>query len=184
MNYGKKFLQFFTKLNPRERALVGFTAICLFATGIYLFVEEVQAHIGDTERLITRREQQLEKLPPLLQRYRTLKARLEKMQTTFAEAEMSFEEVTAQLDKIVRESIGSDSYDLKKSRSPTQIGFEYEKQEFTLKVKSLSLEQVVSLLHKLEQGESPLFLGKVDLLKSSNGQDFSATLEIFSVRKS
>ena len=184
MGYKKRLLTMLSALNARERVLVGITALCLACTLCYLIIEAVQNHVADTERLVHQRTTHLEQLSQVITRFRTLDARLKKLQTTFAEAQMTFEEVTSQLDAIVKESIGSDNYDLKKGRSPTQVGFEYEKQEFTVKIKSLTLEQIVKLLHRLEEGKSPLFLGKVDLLKSTSGEDFSATLEIFSIRKS
>ncbi|MCB0325728.1 MAG: type II secretion system protein M [Bdellovibrionales bacterium] len=179
----KKVRTSYLALSARERLLVTVAGVSLALTGMYLGVESLQEHIAETRRLVTVRSRNLEELAGVLRRHQTLSARLGKLQTTFAEAQLTFEQVTKQLDTIVRESIGSDNYDLKVGRSPEQVGFEYEKQEFTLRVKSLSLEQVVKLLHRLEQGESPLFLGKADLVKE-NDRQFGATLEIFSIRKS
>lgn len=180
----RRIIGWYANLHHRERGLIIFTGICLLATAVYLVIDEVQEYVAETERMLIVRSRDLEELPRLLRRYRTLRGRLEKVQATFAASQLTFEEVTSQLDEIVRESIGSDNYDLKKGGSPTQIGFEYEKQEFTVNVKSLTLEQVTKLLYQLEQGESPLFLGNVDIIMSSRDDTFNATLEIFSIRKS
>lgn len=179
----KRVRSFYLTLSRRERSLVLIAVVASAVALLYLSVDTVRRHITETNAMVTVRSRHLEELSRVIRRYNTLNTRLERLQTTFAEAQLTFEEVTRQLDSVVRESIGSDNYDLKVGRSPSQIGFEYEKQEFTLRVKSLTLEQVIRLLHRLEQGESPLFLGKVDLLKQ-NDSEFNATLEIFSVRKS
>ncbi len=180
----KQLRSAFQRLNARERLLVSVAALALVATGIYSLATFAREQIADTERMVVVRTQHLTELYEIVDRYRTLSQRLDRAQTTYAESQMTFEEVTDQLDKIVRDSIGSDKYDLKRGRNLTKVGLEYEKQDFTLKVPALELEQVVKLLYSLEQGESPLFLGKVDLLKSSSNHTFSATLEIFSIRKS
>lgn len=174
----------FQRLNPRERLLVGVAGAALIATAVYWAGAMVQEKIADTDRMVIVRTRQLNELYDIVGRYRALNGRLERAQQTFAESQMTFEEVTDQLDKIVRESIGSNSYDLKRGRTVSKVGLDYEKQDFTVKVQSLNLNEVVQLLYRLEQGESPLFLGKVDLVKSSREHTFNATLEIFSIRKS
>ena len=180
----RKFYSIVGKLSSRERLLLLFAAGCLVLTGIYIVAAALEDHVEEANRLAIVRTRDLEDLGRVLKRYQTLNGRLTKLQATFAESQLTFEEVTAQLDKVVRESIGSDKYDLKKGRPPSKLGFEYEKQEFNLKVSSVSLDQVVKLLYNIEQGKSPLFLGKVDILKAGTDNAFGATLEIFSIRKS
>lgn len=170
-------------LSHRERLLVIFALGCIAAIGLQLSFTALRESINDMERMLTVRTKHLEQLAPVLQRYTTLKQRLEKMQSTYAASELTFEALTSHIDKVVRDSIGSDNYDLKKGRSSAQIGFDYEKQEFSLNVKSLSLDQLTKLLYQLEQGDKPLFLGKVDITKARDNT-FGATLEIFSIRKS
>lgn len=184
MDFTKIILQQLRGLSRRERIFSGIALCAVFSYLLFLGAEVLNEHITETKRLIIIRTRALEDLSRVLRRYQVLQDRLTKVQTTFAESEMTFEQVTRQLDKIVQDSIGSNNYDLKKGRSPSQIGFDYEKQEFTLNVNSLSLDQFSRLLYSLENGESPLFLGKVDIVKkSSDDKTFNATLEIFSVRR-
>ena len=129
------------------------------------------------------RSNHIQQLEPLLNRHKFLNSRLSKVQNTLQNSELSFEQVTEELDKIIKESIGSNIYDLKKSRSTSEMGFEFEKQELKLNVKSLTLDQVVKLLSRIENGKAPLFLGKVDI-KKSRKKDFDANFEIFSIKKS
>lgn len=182
--YIRRFNIWFNRLSSREGTMILVAVVSLLVYGAFSAVETIQEELADTDRLVKVRQQNLEDLGQVASRYKTLKTRLTRLQESFSKSEMTFEEVTSQIDAIVRKSIGSDDYDLKKGRTPSQIGFEYEKQQFTLKVNSLSLEEVVRLLYNLEQGESPLILGKVDLRKLPRKEEFSTSLEIFSVRKS
>ena len=180
----RQALQPFFKLSPRERTLIVIAVAACTFVALYEISGSISETIADTQRAVTIRTRELNGIYKLAARYKSLSGRLERLQKTFAESQMTFEQVTGQIDKIVQDSIGSDKYDLKRGRVVTKVGLDYEKQDFTLKIQSLELEEVVKLLFKLEQGDSPLFLGKVDLVKSSRSNTFSTTLEIFSLRKS
>jgi hypothetical protein len=183
-SFVRHFTLWFLRLNNRERTLICVTGICLLGFAVYTVAAQIELYIVNTERVLAVRTQQLDELSRVIQRYKSLKGRLERVQRTFAQSQMTFKEVTDQLDKIVRQTIGNNTYDLKKGGSPSQIGFEYEKQAFTLNIRSLTLEQVTRLLYQLEQGDSPLSLGKVDVIKAPADNTYSATLEIFSIQKS
>ena len=187
MNAVKRWTRYFSSfvlgLQPRERMLFALAVMGIIFYGTYIIEEDINISIKTKESVIKRRSQELLELNNLLKRYAQLSQRFKQVQTTFTKSQMTFEQVTADLDKLVRESIGSSTYDLNKTKTPTDIGLEFEKQEFTVKLKSLSLEQIVSLLHKLETGGSPLFLGKLDITKAITTGDFSANIEVFSIRR-
>lgn len=170
-------------LSPRERLIVGAAAVLLLVTIFYIPITAFSSYEEDTVQRTEARARELEQINKIAARYKTLNERLAHLKDTFAQSQMTFEEVTSQLDKVVKDTIGSDDYNLSKTRSPSQLGFEYEKQDFTLKINSLKFDQLIRLLYSLEQGDSPLFLGKVDIAKQQTGDLFTATLEIFSVRK-
>ena len=170
-------------LNARERLIVGTAVVCLIIFGIYQGAVAVETHIEESKRLLVVRKTQLQDIGAILKRYIALRQRRESLQTTFEKSQMTFEQVSAEVDKIVKDAISSDNYDLKKPHPPTTFGFEYEKQEFSLTVKSLTLEQLVKLLYQIEHGGRPIFLSKVDINKSLSGTDFSAVFEIYSISK-
>ena len=179
----KNIRSIFLKLNGREQLLVSITAIAVVFTVFYLGVDFVFSTIKEDQRILTVRTNQLNNVVSVAARFKQLDHRMDKLKESFAKSEMSFEQVTTQLDKIVRESIGSDNYELKKGRTPTALGFDFEKQQFSLNINSISLEQTVKLLYNLENSKSPLLLGKVDFRKFS-GDKFVVNVEIFSIRKS
>lgn len=178
-----RVVKFAGNLNPRQWLRFLMMIVAIAAVSLYFAGTEILENMDDTPRLIAARTGDLDTLGRTLNRYQNLKSRMEAIETSFKESQMTFEQVTEELDKVVKESIGSSEYDLKKIRTPSSIGLSYEKQEFTLNIKSLTLEQLVRLLHRLENGDRPLFLGKVDINKPTGNSAFGATLEVFSVRK-
>lgn len=180
----KKLSQAASKCSQREISMITVMFVSIVFALIYLGYLEVDSYLEDSKRLLNIRTQTLKEISKVLERYKNLQGRLNSLKATFAESELSFEEVTAQIDKIVKTSIGNDNYELKKGRSPTKVGLEYEKQDFTLNIPAISQDQAVKLLFQLEQGESPLFLGKVDFSKTSREGNLSIAIEIFSIKKS
>lgn len=170
-------------LSVRERLiLAGVALVVVFLAG-QSAVEAVQDQIDATRRLVGARTQQLKDLDKVLAHYLSLVERRDNLQETYAHSQMSFEQVTNELDRIVRTAIASDNYELKKPNPPKPFGFEYEKQDFSLIIKSLNIQQLVTLLHEIEHGSRPIFLSKVDITKSLTGIDFGAVLEIYSIAK-
>lgn len=103
------------------------------------------------------------------------------LEAKYAESQMSFEQVAVELDKIVKESIGSDNYEWK-DRGTGDRGRTRE-EDFTLQVRSLTLEQLV-LLHKLEHGGAALYLGKLEVNRAAGAAgSLTATLEVSSIGK-
>jgi len=163
---------------------VGFGALAVFGLVGFSIFTGIKNSLNDKKRLQIVRERELGELDGLLERHAYLTNKLDGVQKSFQEAQMTFEEVTKEIDKIVKKSLGEESeYDLKKPKSPSELGMDFEKQEFSLKVKSAELDQVVKLLYNLEQGDSPLFLGKIDMRRAARTDLFTLTLELFSVRK-
>ncbi|MBL7663185.1 hypothetical protein JNK13_10600 [bacterium] len=179
----RRINQFYGNLKPSERRLIALTSLAgLIFIGV-IFKQWSDTYLEQSSRLIVTRKADAEKLPQLIARYLELSKRLEHAKKTFEASQLTFEQVTTELDRIVKESIGSDNYDLQRGRTTEDLGIDYEKQEFILNVKSITLEQLVKLLHKITYGDRPLFLGKIDLLKGFEGKAISATIEIGSVRK-
>lgn len=170
-------------MSPAETTRVGMMIIAVVLVGLYLGWGEIEESLGETPRLIQARTSDLETLGRTLTRYQILRGRMDSIENSFKASQMTFEQVTEELDKVVKETIGSSEYDLKKIPNPSKIGLSYEKQQFTVNIKSLTLDQLVRLLHRLENGDRPLFLGKVDINKPAGNSAFTATLEVFSVRK-
>ena len=180
----KTWKGWFLGLTSRERLLVGLsgTGLLLYALSVPVLWIAENASVSEAE--ILRRNRDLADTGALLRRYSALSERLKSLEEQYANSEMTFEQVTSVLDKVVKESIGSDNYELKKRPSGREIGTNLMQQDFTLRIRALSLEQLVKLLHRLEYGDSPLFLGKLDVSRGAGaGGELTATLEVSSIGK-
>jgi predicted nuclease with TOPRIM domain len=178
-----KILTWHASLSKRERmivAAVGIMCAVYVVVTPLLSLQEAREH---NENLIAARENDLMQVNNVLKRYYSLVKRRDSLQEQFDKLQLSFEQVTNVIDTIVKESIGSDDYELKKTSNPSELGLEYEKQGFSLVVKKLSLDQLVQLMHKLEYGKTPLIVGGVDISKPSRSSSLRATLQVYSIRK-
>ena len=182
--YLKKIKLAFAKLNDREQLLLVVMFFAIFVTIVYLGIESELASFAENERILNVRKSQLQGIVESGSRYKDLNNRLNILQNSFAKSEMTFEQVTVELDNIVKNSIGNNDYELKKGRAPQALGFDYEKQQFSLKVNAVELEESIKLLHNLENSKSPFLIGKVDFKRHGRKDKFSVNVEIYSIRKS
>lgn len=180
----RRAIHWFSALSLREKVMV---IVATVVGGVYLGhfpIEFISANIEENQRLFAMRSNEIKELGTTLKRYRELRERLSQVESTFQRSQMTFQQVTEEIDSIVKKSIGKDSYELKKARDAAAFGLQYEKQDFTLRIKNVTLEQLVNLLHTIEQGTNPLFIGKADIVSTStDSTDFSVTLEISSIGK-
>lgn len=179
----RKTINAFSKFSLRERALlssVGIFFIIFILMSVITFFSDIQ---DNKHRLAVARRNQLNELIKVAQRYKTLSGKKEALQKKFADSQMTFDQVSIEVDKIINESIGDEKYELTKPNAPTPFGFEFEKQDFKLSIKNINMEQLVKLLYKIEHGGKPLYLSKLEINKASS-TNLSATMEIYSIGKS
>lgn len=166
-----------------EKTLIAIAAAAVLLIAITSVVSQVSEWQEETERLAAIRKRQHAEIASLLQKYHTLNTRLESLKRSFDESQMSFEQVTEELDRIVQKHVGSASYDLKKNQNPEPLGSDFEKQAFTLRIPSVTLEQLVDLLYEIEHGKAPLFMGKVDIIATRDKKSFRVTLAVSSINR-
>ena len=177
-----RLVSWFRSLSHRDRVALTVLVTALLVFGSYMIVDETRTFLQNKQQLVETRVKNLEQLSKIIARYSTLNGRLKIAEETFAKSQLTFEEAFSELDKIIKTNISSSDFDPRKGQvSP--VGLEYEKQEFNVQLKGISLDQLVHLLFELEQGQRPLFLGKVDIARSPVEGQFNATLEVFSIRK-
>jgi len=184
----RKLTTWFSRLSFREKMLAvtatcGVTLFCLYQ-GAVAFVDQ----LDDFSRLSKVRTQDYQNISNLLLKHNSLNSRLDKLKLSFGESLMTFEQVSARVDGIIKQIINDDAeyeqdYELKKPFDPEPFGDEFEKQKYSLEAKNLSLEHLINLLHELEHGESAFFMGKVDIKKNRRKETFRATLDITTIGK-
>ncbi len=180
----RKISSWFVALNARERFFVGVLTAVLCAFLFALPVVKIRELLEDNARLAASRTASYKELGMLVDRYRILDNRLGRIRSSFEESQMTLEQVYSELDRIIKDSIGSTNYDPpKKTQTSESLGLEFEKQEYSLNIRQATLQQLVKLLYELEQGKQPFYIGKVDILPGASEGTFTANIEIGSVSK-
>ncbi len=179
----KKISAQFSKFSTREKTLVSAVGVG-FVIFIFLNLISFFSEIQDTQqRLVSARRNQLNELITVAQRYTTLSSKKEALQKKFSNSQMTFDQVSIEVDKIINESIGDEKYELTKPNAPSPFGFEFEKQDFKLSIRNINMEQLVKLLYKIENGGKPLYLSKLEINRNSSSTSLAAVLEIYSIGK-
>jgi hypothetical protein len=170
----------FAKLNSREQKILLVTMVLL---AVWVPFEFLDLSSGSAKPASWNRISELSRLSDSLERYRRLKTRVSEIEENYAKSEFTTEQVYTEVEKVVKNSIGDGQYELRPSASPVDVSSTVEQQLFTLRLKSLDLDQLVTLLHQLEQGRAPLFLGKLEVAKVQQQGMFSVVIELSSLRR-
>lgn len=180
--YTRMARSWFLGLSARERTLVGgvFAVLLVFAVAGPLSL--LHRHFSVSDEQIQSRTRELADIGSYLKRYSQLRGAVQQLESSYDRSQMTFEQVTNELDRIVKESVGNDNYELKRNPSSRLVGEALELQGFTLRIRALTLEQLVVLLHTIENGRSPLYLNRVDVVRDpGNKAILSSTLELTTV---
>jgi len=178
----RKALNAYDNLSAREKPIVAVLSAVVVLFAIYYPISWAREFVKESRNSRKFKVAQLDEAAILSQRYEQLNTKLAAAQNSFDKAQMTYEQVTAEIDQIIKKTVGETvKYDLK-NQNPSSLGLEFEKQEFSLSLKA-SLDQLVKLLFQFEKGETPLFLGKVNIRKVGKKDQFNTVLEVFSVRK-
>lgn len=178
------------KLTLREKRLllllvIGFLIIMLWIATSWIFESKSKLH-----QSVAQSKNTLSQVLALSERLRGLENRLTELSTLYLNSSLSYEELTAALDRIIKDKIGSNSYTLNRSSSydknddESSIGNSFRLQKFTIKITEISLEQAISLLNALETGPPRMFIQRADLSKARNNESLSLSLEVASIEAS
>ncbi len=183
--YKKKIIAQFEALNPRERLVVGLSFFGLLGVLVYFGVSYSLESTRIKAAKKTVRQGDLAEIHYLLKQHAQLEKKLNAVEEAFSNAEMSFEQITSEVDKFVKKSLGADvKYDFKRrGQNATSLGDEFEKMTYVLSLNSITLDQTVKFLYNFEQGKSSLTMGKVQMARNSSQDSFRTTFDIFSVRR-
>jgi len=173
----------FQALSQREQRIVLATILLIGLWIPYEFFGSEDLSLSSTQSESSARISQLVGLKDSIERYQKLSARAEQIERNYATSQFTTEEVFSEVEKIIRESLGSDAYELRPVPNAVTISPTVEQQLFNLKIRSVTLPQLVAVLYRMEQGKAPLFLGKLEVSKSTQPGNFQANIELSSLRK-
>lgn len=183
MDIVKEITSYFSNLSKRERSIVTLTGIALIVGAAYLAYQSYTDFIEGNKAKLQLRVAELKELPVVISKYKALNSRFTKLEQNLSQSQMSLEAVTKEVDKIVKEALGSSDYifnNLPRNEDDKLMG-RFQRQQYKITIDKVSIEQLVKLLHSLEQGKSPLFIEEIDLPRIRSKDEFKAVLYINSI---
>jgi len=173
-------LNYFNRLAPRERLLLGVAVLSLVVISLYSFVWDplVVGH-EQLDRRIAKRESDLKEMQRQRDTYLKLVRQLEGNRATISEGDPNFN-LLAYLQTTIAQAITREHV---ASMNPTtkNRGPEYTEQQVEIKLTQVTLPQLVDLVYRVEKGEHPLRFSRLQIKKRVNDIhhfDVSATVSL------
>lgn len=178
----KKSINNFETLSQREKIATSVILVGVIGALIYFPIVFSIDQTSKLRKSKNRKQEELNEVSSKIARYSSLDEKLKTVEKTFDKAELSFEQVTNEVDRIIKTALSKDfKYDIKKL-SVSRLGAEHEKQKYNLVLGELDLQKMVKLLYNFEPGKTPLFVGKITMNRVPRKDRFKTSMEIFSIR--
>ena len=179
----RQLLNYYTRLAPRERLLVGLAAVSVVVISLYSFVwDPLQANGAAIARRITAKEKDLAEIQKERDTYLDLLRRIEANQSLLAQGDQNFS-LFAYLDNAVGQTVGREHVT---SMNPANknIGTDYQEQLVEIHLTQINVQQLVDLLYRIEKGDHPLRFSRLQVKKRYNdirNFDVTATVSLLKV---
>jgi type II secretory pathway component PulM len=176
----RELFNFYQRLSPRERVLVGVAGGALIVVALYLLVWEplVQGRV-EMQRRIAAKEREILEIQRLRETYLDLLRQLEASQNVLAKVDKKFS-LFSNIESTVSQVVSRDRID---SMTPDTkvIGDAYREESVRLKLSAISLEQLVDMMYRIEKGTHPLRVTRLEVKKRHNDRysfDVNATVSM------
>jgi hypothetical protein len=168
MKYDPRLLlNYYARLAPRERLLLGLAAISVVLISAYSFVwEPTQTSSEQLGRRIAAKQKELVEIQKQRDTYLDLLRRLEANQAAIAQGDPNFS-LFAYLDSTIGQAVGREHVSAM-NPSNKNIGTEYQEQLVEIHLTQISLPQLVDLLYRVEKGDHPLRFSRLQIKKRYN----------------
>jgi type II secretory pathway component PulM len=176
---------YWARLAPRERVLLGFLAVTTTAIGIYSLIwEPLQASREMLVRKIEKTEKDLTEIQHNRDEYFDLMRRIEANQAAISKEDPNFN-LFSYLQNTVTQAVSRDRIT---SMNPTtqEVGNDFEKELVEIKLAQINLQQLVDILYRIEKGEHPLRFSRLSIKKRRDdiyNFDVTATVSLLKAAK-
>ncbi len=154
----------YQRLSSRERALVGVFGGAILVTVLYLFIwEPLDAGRTVLARRIQSKQRDLVEMQQMRDSYLDLLRQFELRQQIIDKADPKFS-LFPHIEATVGEVVGREKIT---SMNPQNkdMGGAYREESVEIKLNGISLEQLVTLMYKIEKGAQPLRLTRLQVKK-------------------
>lgn len=180
----REIFNFYQRLSPRERLLLGLAVGSVLAISLYSFVwDPLVAGREALERRITAREKDLGAMEAQRTRYLELTRQVEASQGVLVKTDQNFS-LFAHLQNAVAQVIDRTHI---QSMNPSEknLSDEYQEQAVEIKLTAVNLEQFVNMLFRIEKGDPQLRVSRLQVKKRYNDPhsfDIVATVSLLKPR--
>ena len=179
-NDPRQLVNYYGRLAPRERLLLGVATVSTLLIGLYSFVwDPLQANSQLIARRIASKEKDLVETQKQRETYLNLLRRLEANKAAIAQDDPNFS-LFAYLDNTIAQAVGREHVS-SMNPSDKNIGTEYQEKIVEIRLTQISLPQLVDLLYRVEKGDHPLRFSRLQIKKRPNdirNFDVSATVSL------
>ena len=176
----RQLLNYYSRLAPRERLLVGLAVLSVVVIGLYrLAWDPLRANGAAIARRITTKETDLAEIQKERNAYLDLRRRIEANQSLLAQGDPNFS-LFAYLDTAVGQTVGREHV-TSMNPSNKSIGTDYQEQLVEIHLTQISLSQLIDLLYRIEKGDHPLRFSRLQVKKRYNdihNFDVTATVSL------
>ena len=163
----RQLIGYYNRLAPRERVLVGVSAVLVVVILLYSFVwDPLQSSRELLTRRISTKEKDLSEIQRERDMYLDLKRRLEANQTATSVTDPNFN-LFAYLQTAISQAV-SKEHITSMNPSNKNVGTEYQEVMVEIKLQQISLPQIVDLVYRVEKGENPLRFSRLQIKKRTN----------------
>ena len=180
----RQLFNFYQRLSPRERLLLGLAVGSVLVISLYSFVwDPMVAGREALQRRIVTKEKELVEIQHQRTHYLDLLRQLEASQAVLVRTDQSFS-LFAYLQNAVAQAVSREHI---QSMNPTDknLSDEYQEQAVEIKLTAVSLDQLENVLYRIEKGDYQLRVSRLQVKKRYNDQynfDITATVSLLKPR--
>lgn len=176
---------YYSRLAPRERMLLGALSIVVLAIGTYSLVwEPLQVSRDQLIRRIQKTEGDLNDIQRTRDEYYQVSRSIEANQASISKKDPNFN-LFSYLQNTVTQAVSRDRIT---SMNPTtqDLNEEFQKELVEIKLTQINLQQLVSIVYSIEKGEHPLRFSRLQVKKRRDdiyNFDVTATVSLLKAAK-
>jgi len=160
----RQAFSFLQRLSARERMLLGGATAAMVVIGMYLLIwEPLSAGREMLNRRIVLKEKELGDVQQMREEYLELLRQLEASQAVLDRADEKFS-LFPFIESTVAQVVGRERITSMNPQNKT-VGENYREDSVELKLKEVSLDQLVDLMYQIEKGPHPLRVTRLQVKK-------------------
>ncbi len=180
----RALLNYYSRLAPRERLLLGVAGLSMVLISLYSFVwDPLQTNRTLLANRIAKKERELVEIQNKRDDYLEKVRQLAANQAAIPELDPKFPGLFAYLQTIIAQAVPHEHI-VSMNPSNKNVGTDFQEDLVEVKLNQISLPQLVDLMYRVEKGEPPLRFSRLSVKKRYNdirNFDVVATVSLIKV---